>query len=96
VVHPIDELSPFHKMKEGDLGGQDAIIGVSLVGIDEVFSQTVYARHTFGPADIRWGHDFKPILGRGAQGQRLIDYTHFHDTEPEEVEENSAPVSAAT
>ncbi len=92
VVHPIDEDRPLYNATPEHLVGQDTIIGVSLVGIDEIFNQTVYARHAFGAQDLRWGHDFLPILGRGSQGQRLIDYTHFPETEPEEGE---APAAAS-
>jgi inward rectifier potassium channel len=95
VVHPIDEDSPLFNLTTQQLIEQDTVIGVSVVGIDEVFNQTVYTRYSYGPVDLRWGHDFLPILGRSPEGRRIIDYTHFHDTEPEEVEEAAVPVRSA-
>jgi inward rectifier potassium channel len=89
VIHPIDETSPLFHLTMEELTRGDSIIGVSLVGIDEVFNQTVYARYSYTPADVRWGHDFMPILSRGEQGQRVIDYSHFHDTEPEDSEDDA-------
>jgi inward rectifier potassium channel len=86
VIHPIDEHSPLRGETNDSLREADAFVGASVVGIDEVFNQSVYARHRYDAADVRFGHDFVGILGRTDDGRRLIDYTHFHETEPEEPE----------
>jgi inward rectifier potassium channel len=91
VIHPIDEKSPLFHLTYEQLLSQDTIIGASVVGIDEVFNQTVYARYQYSPHDLRWGEDFVPILSRRPDGGRIIDYTHFHETAPEEEDEPAAP-----
>ena len=95
VIHPIDEKSPLWNQTVESLDAADAFIGASMVGIDEIFNQTVYARHRFAADDLRVGHDFVSILDKLPDGRRLIDYTHFHDTEPEELDEAEAQADAA-
>lgn len=94
VIHPIDEKSPLWNQTVEMLEAADAFIGASMMGVDEVFNQTVYARHRFGADDLRVGHDFVSILDQLPDGRRLIDYTHFHDTEPEELDEAEAEAEA--
>jgi inward rectifier potassium channel len=91
VVHVIDEESPLWGKTAEEMRSADAFMQASLVGIDEVFNQTVYARQSYRMEDLRWGHDFVPMIGKSPTGKRLIDYTHFHDTTPEEVELEAAP-----
>lgn len=94
VIHPIHDSSPLWNQTVQSLETDDAFIGISVMGVDEVFSQTVYARHRYGAEDLRVGHDFVSILDRLPDGRRLVDYTHFHDTEPEELDEVEALAEA--
>jgi inward rectifier potassium channel len=80
VMHPIDERSPLHGTTLEDLAKDEAEIIVSLTGIDETMSQTVHARYSYLPSELRWFHRFVDIVGRTEQGKRFIDYTKFHDT----------------
>ena len=80
VIHPIDKASPLYGMSQDDLLSAHAQIVASIVGIDEAFSQTVYARHDYDAVDIRWNHRLTDILSRSADGRRRIDYRRFHDT----------------
>jgi len=96
VIHPIDENSPLHDTSVESLLAADGFISASVVGIDEIFNQSVYARYRYDAHQLRFGHDFISILGRTDDGRRLIDYTHFHETEPEEVDEPEAPPQTGT
>jgi inward rectifier potassium channel len=80
VIHPIDEASPLYGQSEEDLLSAHTQIIVSISGLDETFSQTIHARHTYNAAEIRWSHRFADILTRAADGHRRIDYRRFHDT----------------
>jgi len=86
VIHPIDQTSPlFGESRESLLRAHGHVV-VSISGIDEIFSQTIYARHTYEASEIRWNHRFADILTRAPDGHRQIDYRRFHDTvEAEEV-----------
>ncbi len=79
VMHPIDEASPLRGATRDSLIAEQAEIVVTLIGIDETFSQTIYARHSYGAEQILWGHRLADILAV-EDGRRRIDYGRFHDT----------------
>lgn len=81
VMHPIDAKSPLHGANAASLAAQDAAVVVTLTGIDESFSQAIFARYSYDAAEILWGRRFVDILSRMDDGQRVVDYRRFHDTE---------------
>ncbi len=83
AIHPIVEGSPLYRESAQSLAEQDAEIIVSLVGLDETFSQTIHTRHSYGPEDLRWGARLADILHR-APGASVIDYSSFDETVPAE------------
>jgi inward rectifier potassium channel len=87
VIHPLDAHSPLLGHTNESMGQSDTFISVHVTGIDEIYNQTVYARHRYDSEDVRFGHDFVGILSLTPDGRRVIDYTHFHDTEPEDPDE---------
>lgn len=80
VMHPIVAKSPFHGATAVGLAADGAQLVVTLTGIDESLSQTIFAQHIYDAADIRWGHRFVDILSTLEDGHGLIDYRRFHDT----------------
>jgi len=85
VMHPIDERSPLYGIDPDFLASQDAAIVVTLMGTDETLSQPVFARHSYSASQILWGRQFSNILNRLEDGQRVVDYRRFHDTEESQV-----------
>lgn len=81
-MHVIDESSPLFGYTESTLLASDTELVVSLVGMDETMSQTVHARWSYLPAEIRWNHRFVDIIVTDGRGFRSIDLRRFHDTEP--------------
>lgn len=79
AVHPITELSPLYGATPASLEIDEVEIIVSITGLDETFSQTVHARHSYVADEIVWGARFVDILSRLPDGRRLVDYTQFHD-----------------
>ncbi len=78
AIHAIDEDSPLQDCTPDSLSrGQIAII-VSLTGIDEGLSQTVYAHHSYSAGDIRWDAHFADVIQSG-DGGWLIDYSQFDE-----------------
>jgi inward rectifier potassium channel len=82
IIHPITETSPLYGMDSAALEAVGAQLILSLIGIDETFAQQVNARHAYDWRDIVWNHRFVDIL-REENGERIIDYSHFHDVEPD-------------
>jgi inward rectifier potassium channel len=80
VMHPIDAQSPLYGIDPDLLAGQEASIVVTLTGIDETISQTVFARTSYRADEIRWGQRFVDILSETETGTTLVDYRRFHDT----------------
>jgi len=83
VMHPIDESSPLYKSSDATLRAQEAEIIASISGLDENFAQTIYARKSYRPDNIRWGWRLSDIIGRTSDGRLTVDYEHFHDAEEE-------------
>ena len=79
AIHPIGDASPLHEATRASLAESEAEIIVSLIGLDESFSETVHARYAYRADDIVWGVRFVDILSRLPDGRAQIDYTRFHD-----------------
>jgi len=82
VVHPITESSPLHGATPASVETDEARIVVSVIGLDESYSQTVHARHSYAPADIVWNARFADVVVREPEGDVRIDYSRFHDVVP--------------
>ncbi len=76
--------SPFYGATVEDLVKAAVTLTVSLTGIDEVFSQTVYARYVYNATDIIWGARFADIIDETSETGAHIDYTKFDQVEPAE------------
>lgn len=82
AMHPIDEHSPLYTMSPEHFAEAEAELIVTLIGIDETFSQTIHTRHSYVPAEILWNARFADILTRTPDGRRAVDYRHFHKVIP--------------
>ena len=82
MMHVIDETSALAGETHDSLVAGQALLVVSLTGMDETTGQDVTARTAYQPEAIRWNHAFHDILGTDDEGNDLVDYTHFHDVDP--------------
>lgn len=87
AIHPITPASPLYGETPATLTEADAEITVSLTGIDETFSQTVYARYSYEVEDIVWGARLADIRLATPGGDYAFDYSQF-----DEVVAAEAPV----
>jgi len=85
AVHPIVPGSPFYGTTREELIASDADLTISLIGIDETFSQTVYARHSYNTEDIIWGARLADITTHTPDGQFALDMSQFDATVPAEA-----------
>ncbi len=79
AMHPIDEQSPLYGVTPELLDQAETSLVVTLSGLDETVSQTIYARHTYVCRDILWNMRFVDILSKTKEGNRFVDYSRFHD-----------------
>jgi inward rectifier potassium channel len=82
IMHIIDENSPLHGVSEDDMYDKQMEIIALLSGADATMAETIYARYSYGPDDIRRGHRFVDVLSLSRKGQRVVDLTRFHNTCP--------------
>ncbi|HWB75498.1 MAG TPA: ion channel [Nannocystaceae bacterium] len=85
VMHVIDESSPLSGHDAASLAADEALIIVTLTGIDGTFAQSVHARHLYEFHDIRWNHRFVDVVSPHAPRRVQLDLTRFHDVEPEQL-----------
>jgi inward rectifier potassium channel len=89
VVHPIDSTSPLYGMTENDLNESDAEFLVLLTGIDEAFAQTVHARSSYKPKEVRWNAKFATIYTEMLEGDPIaIDVRKLSEIEKIDFNKN--------
>ena len=64
------------------LSQNQALLMISMSGIDETVAQVVHARYSYGVNEILWNHQFVDIIYHTPDRHRYCDYTHFHDVLP--------------
>jgi inward rectifier potassium channel len=85
AIHPIDINSPLYGATAQSLEASDAEITVSLTGIDETFSQTVYARYYYDAKDIIWGARLADITSRTPEGEFYLNFARYDQVVPAEL-----------
>ncbi|HLW70119.1 MAG TPA: ion channel [Candidatus Binataceae bacterium] len=90
VIHPIVENSPLYGASAEALAAANAWIVASVTGLDETFSQTVYARMYYGNANIRWGARMADIMVNLPDGSFALDFARFDEIEPVELQLDDA------
>lgn len=82
LIHPIDASSPLHGLDAAQLAAGRSRILVSITGHDETMAASVHAGRDYETDDLRFDCRFADILRVTPEGERVIDLTRFHDTEP--------------
>lgn len=77
--HRIDQASPLFGATRESLTSQDAGLTVSIIGLDETFSQTVHARHFYAADAILFGKRLVDIMTFTPGAGAAVDYAHFDD-----------------
>jgi len=81
-MHPIDESSPLYGKTGEMLANAGAQLVVILMGFDETVSQTIHARQVYFAQNILWNQRFVDVVTAQTNGDRAIDYDHFHNVVP--------------
>jgi inward rectifier potassium channel len=83
IMHRIDENSPLYGKVAADLAAEEATLSVAISGLDETLNDTVHARNSYEPEQILFGSHFADILFERSTGRWAVDFTKFHDVEPD-------------
>jgi inward rectifier potassium channel len=82
LMHVIDETSPLYGATPETLERTDAVIMLTIEGIDETTSQPMLARHQWTHDLVRWNHRYIDLVHDSEDGNSYIDYTVFHEVLP--------------
>ncbi len=81
LMHKIDQQSPLFGLGKAELEAIDAEIVVSITGLDETFSQTVHAQHSYIPDEIEFNRAFIDMIERRHEDYAIeIDYSKLSET----------------
>ena len=79
VNHPIDEESALYGKNLDDIKALDFEVFILLKGFDDVFSQTIYSRHSYMSDNIVWGAKFRRPFFVNDIGKIVMDLTKVGD-----------------
>jgi len=81
-THYLDQDSPLAGWDAAAIEEASCEWTVTMTGLDETLGQTVHARWSYYPEDIRWGFRLADTMLVREDGQRVLDFTKFHDVVP--------------
>jgi inward rectifier potassium channel len=90
VMHELDAASPLADVDWTRPEKSLVSVIVTMLGHDATYGQTTHARHMYYPEDVRVGERFVDVLSELPDGRMMIDYTRFHDTEPDDTAREAA------
>ncbi|MDX1918921.1 MAG: ion channel [Candidatus Caenarcaniphilales bacterium] len=93
VYHPIDSESPLYGLNSSDLAKEEAVLIVTLVGLDNISGQTVHARYVYSHDQILWDHTFRDLFAQDSTGRRYLDHALFHKVKPLSMSHQAESVS---
>lgn len=82
VMHVINQDSPLYHASHYSLSQTDAEIWVTLIGLDETFSQSIHGRKIYQVENIFWDMRFVDIFVKDHHKEAEIDLTNFHQITP--------------
>lgn len=83
IMHRITADSPLFGQSAEQLAESEAVLLLTIEGVDETTKQTMGSRHNYRHGDIYWGHHFVDTYCTADDGSEHIDYHKFHDVEPQ-------------
>jgi inward rectifier potassium channel len=86
TMHPIVEGSPLFGRTPEQLAEMHAQFIFTIMGMDDTMNAQVHARKSYEAKDIHWNQRFVDILSPLRDGERVVNYTRFHDVEPDGAE----------
>ena len=91
----MDDLScdrsdkPLFGLTADDLASTDAVVVLTVSGIDDNSANALRSRKGYSHDDIAWQHRYVDIMTVTADGRLFIDYAGFHDVTPDSVSANA-------
>ena len=89
IFHVIDQSSPLFGQSAEDLADMDAVLVLTVAGIDDNSANELRARRGYSHDEIVWQHRYVDIMTATADGRWFVDYARFHDVTPDGVSANA-------
>jgi inward rectifier potassium channel len=90
VFHVIDQTSPLFGLSAEDLASTDAVLLLTVSGIDDNSANALRARKSYSHDDVAWQYRYVDIVTVTEDGRLFIDYARFHDVTPDGASAYSA------
>ncbi len=78
VMHVIDETSPLFNLTTQDLKDQNIEIGISVIGYDSSFSQSIHANCIYAAEDVIFDRYFEDVFTIKNGKVQSLNYMKFH------------------
>ncbi len=85
VFHRLDASSPLHGLTADNIDQRMGPIVVTMTGYDVTYAQQNHARKFYYPEDVHFDAKLVDVVSFHDDGRLIIDYDHFHATEPADV-----------
>ena len=82
AIHAIDSTSKLFGETPESMRRSRTEIVITLWGTDATLASTIYARHSYVPAEVFFDCKLADILSFDGEGKRVIDFHKFHDIVP--------------
>lgn len=79
VMHIVDETSPFFKITPEEMREKNIEIGVSVIGYDSTFSQSIHASCIYSHDDIVFGSYFEDVFSIDNGKVMTLNYHKFNN-----------------
>jgi inward rectifier potassium channel len=83
LIHPLDELSPLHKLSPEWLAEHEFWLMVLVEAIDHSLGAQVHQLMDYGVATIRFGERYQDAVTIDAEGRTNVDITRLSAVEPD-------------
>ena len=79
--HEISADSPLYGLDKAQMKARRMRLVVSVTGLDEVLTETVYAAQRYTTDDVHFDHQYA-AMDSDDQGRHRVDFAYFHEIEP--------------
>lgn len=79
--HEISPESPLYGLNQAQMKARRMRLVVSVTGLDEVLTETVYAAQRYTADDVHFDHQYV-VMDSEDQGHHRVDFAYFHEIEP--------------
>jgi inward rectifier potassium channel len=93
IIHPIGPESPLYGQTRESIREMDTEIIVTVIGMDETFSQTVHSRFSYASEEIEWNLIFEDMVSLQPDGKLRVELEKMSRTRALQAEPVVQPIA---